>query len=237
LDTLEASAKNFLLSHQGKPFVACLNYVTRALALPYPSPRPHTLTIPLPGPAAPPVLADPAHFEQLFKAHYAPLHRYAYRMVDDEDAAEEIVQSTFVKLWEGRQTLRIEESGQAYLYRAVHNRSLNYLEHQKVKRAHEAHVMLQGEASSNDSDSTTRLRTLEAKLDAALKRLPEGCRTVFQLSRFEDLKYREIADRLGLSVKTVEAQMSKALRILRTELAEFLPILIALFLHLTNRYL
>lgn len=191
------------------------------------------MTIPLPGHALP-TLADPVVFEQLFKTHYAPLHRYAYRMVEDVDAAEEMVQSTFAKLWEGRETLRIEESRQAYLYRAVHNRSLNYLEHQKVRRTHEAHMRHQGEATADDSESKTRLRTLEARLDAALKRLPEGCRTVFQLSRFEDLKYREIADRLGISVKTVEAQMSKALRILRVELAEFLPVLLAVFLHLIN---
>ena len=207
----------------------------RALALSHPPRSPRTLTIPLPGSAAPPLLADPAHFERLFKTHYAPLHRYAYRLVDNADAAEEIVQSTFAKLWEGRHALRIEESGQAYLYRAVHNRSLNHLEHQKVRRTHAAHVMRQGEATAGDGENTTRLRALEARLDAVLKRLPEGCRTVFQLSRFEDLKYREIADRLGLSVKTVEAQMSKALRILRAELAEFLPVLLALFLHLLNR--
>jgi len=100
-----------------------------------------------------------------------------------------------------------------------------------VRRAHEAHVMRQGEPTGSNGENTAGLRTLEARLDAALKRLPEGCRTVFQLSRFEDLKYREIADRLGLSVKTVETQMSKALRILRTELAEFLPILLLLLLH------
>jgi len=192
------------------------------------------LTIPLPGPAAPhrAHLADPAVFEALFRAHYAALHRYACRMVDAADTAEEIVQSTFAKLWEGRETLSIAGSETAYLYRAVHNRSLNHLEHQKVRRAHQAHALRQGEATDQNPEEAARLRTLETALDAALKRMPEGCRTVFQLSRFEDLKYREIADRLGLSVKTVEAQMSKALRILRTELAEFLPVLVLLFLHL-----
>ena len=206
-----------------------------ALSLPHP-PRHSPVNIPLPGPVtARTSLADPVVFEQLFKTHYVALHRYAFRMVDDTDAAEEIVQSTFAKLWEKRESLRIEESGQAYLYRAVYNGSLNHLEHEKVKSRHQAHALRQDETAGDLNHSERRVRALEAGLEAALRKLPEACRTIFQLSRFEELKYREIAERLGLSVKTVEAQMSKALRILRVELAEFLPVLLALVFHLFNR--
>jgi RNA polymerase sigma-70 factor (ECF subfamily) len=156
-------------------------------------------------------------------------------MVDDADTAEEIVQSTFARLWEKRGSLHIEESGQAYLYRAVYNASLNHLEHQKVKAKYYAHAMREGESGDDSGATESRVRALEARLESALRKLPEACRTIFQLSRFEELKYREIADRLGLSVKTVETQMSKALRILRVELAEFLPLLLILFIHLLNR--
>jgi len=171
-------------------------------------------------------------FERIFKEHFKGLHAYAYTMLRDEQAAEDIVQHMFLKLWEKKDTIQIEKSVASYLYRAVYNDSLNYLKHQKVRTAYEAHETRNAGNSSNSPESIS-YKELEQKLELALKELPEGCRTVFQMSRFEELKYHEIAAKLEISVKTVENQMGKALRLLREKLVDYLPaILITLLLNL-----
>jgi RNA polymerase sigma-70 factor (ECF subfamily) len=173
---------------------------------------------------------EEAAFEQVFKTHFKSLHAYAYSMLQDEMAAEEMVQNVFCKLWERNQNLSIEGSVAAYLYRAVHNESLNYLKHLKVRAEHQLYVVHSMKEGTESATRKMQLKELEARLQKALNDLPEQCRTIFQMSRFEELRYREIAERLGLSVKTVEAQMGKALKILRTKLVDFL-VLILLFLN------
>lgn len=162
-------------------------------------------------------------FEQLFKKHYRQLHAYAATIIKDSDEAEEKVQHVFYKLWEKRDTLAELESVSAYLYRSVHNECLNYLKHNKVKKVYEAHALHTGNVIAPTTDTATT-RELEAKIDDALNSLPEQCRTIFQMSRYEELKYREIADQLGLSIKTIENQMGKALKILRTKLADYISV-------------
>ena len=179
---------------------------------------------------------DEAAFEQVFKQHYKGLHAYAFTLIKDEAAAEEMVQNVFYKLWERAEGLHITGTVAAYLYRAVHNESLNYLKHLKVRSQHQLYVSYRMEAHTDTTAKKLQLKDLEQKLQAALAELPEGCRTVFQLSRFEELRYSEIAQTLGISVKTVENQMGKALKLLRTKLVEFLSI-IFLFLNFLNRYL
>lgn len=172
-------------------------------------------------------------FEDVFKTHFKGLHSYAYTIVRDESAAEEMVQNVFYKLWEKKETIRVQQSITSYLYRAVYNESLNFLRHSKVKLAYQADAIktMDGQDYGN---SEAKTRELEHKLEMAINELPEQCRTIFQLSRFENLKYREIADKMGLSVKTIENQMSKALKVLRGKLAEFLPVLWVLFINLEN---
>jgi len=169
-----------------------------------------------------------AEFEQAFKSHFKALHAYACTILKEEAAAEEIVQQVFFKLWEKKEQVHIQQSVSAYLYRSVYNESLNYLKHQKVKKAHQSHTLYTSGTSSEQVSRKVIARELEAKIAEALNQLPEQCRTIFQMSRFEELKYREIADRLNLSVKTVENQMGKALRIMRTQLIEYLPLLLVL---------
>lgn len=174
-----------------------------------------------------------AVFEKVFKEHFKGLHSYAFTIIKDDADAEEIVQNVFFKLWERREQMAELQSVNAYLYRAVYNESLNYLKHQKVKMAYQSHTVHSNQQASNPADSAS-LKELEAKIQTAMNDLPEQCRTVFQLSRFEELKYREIADRLGISVKTVENQMGKALKVLRTKLAEYLPVIWLLLINLKN---
>ena len=139
--------------------------------------------------------------------------------------AEEIVQNVFFKLWEKKDRLTINESIKAYLYRSVYNESLNYLKHRKVADWFMASALPQ---SYTDVDAFNQLaaKELEAHLAKALNELPEKCRTVFQMCRYEQLKYSEIAGELQISVKTVENQMGKALRLLREKLSGFLSFLL-----------
>lgn len=177
---------------------------------------------------------DEAAFEQVFKVHFKNLHAYACTIIREETAAEEVVQNVFFKLWERSKGLSISGSVAAYLYRSVYNESLNYLKHRKVQSVYQQHI---NHTMKNENDTAGKklsLKELEGKLATALSELPEQCRTIFQLSRFEELRYKEIADRLGISVKTVENQMGKALKILRTKLVEFLPLTIFCLLKFLN---
>lgn len=170
-----------------------------------------------------------AAFEQLFKKHFRGMHSYAFTLLKDDMAAEEIVQNIFYKLWEKEEQIEIRESVSGYLYRSVYNDCLNYLKHLKVRDAYQSYAMEQ-DRSVNNTSSRLELGELEKHLEKALNELPEKCRTIFQMSRFEELRYQEIADRLGLPVKTIENQMGKALRLLRIKLADFLPTSILLIL-------
>ena len=172
-------------------------------------------------------------FEEVFKTNFKSLHIYACTILKDEAAAEEMVQNVFFKLWEKRGQIEITHSVTGYLYRAVYNESLNYMRHHKVKATHKAHTINTNKEYEETSDPAA-IKELQQKIDAALNELPEQCRTVFQLSRFEDLKYRMIAEQLGISVKSVENQMGKALKLLRLRLVEFLPVLLMLFINLKN---
>lgn len=163
-------------------------------------------------------------FEMLFKTYYEPLCNYAYSFLNDREEAEEVVQSAFITVWDKRQSLEIQTSVKSYLYRMVRNGCLNVIKHVKVKAAHVRHEMAGGEPSYEGASQGVISSELEQKIYEAMKALPEQCRLVFQLSRFEELKYQEIADQLDISVKTVENQMGKALKIMRTQLKDYLPL-------------
>ena len=167
-------------------------------------------------------------FEIVFKKHFKSLHAYACTIVKDEVMAEEMVQNVFCRLWEKSDQIEIRESVSGYLYRSVYHESLNYLKHLKVRDAYQTYAIHQVENTNNTSHNL-ELQELEERLESALKELPEKCRTIFQMSRFEEMKYQEIADKLELSVKTIENQMGKALRLLRVKLVDFLPASLLLF--------
>lgn len=169
-----------------------------------------------------------AEFEQVFKAHFKALHAYACTILREETQAEEIVQQVFFKLWEKREQLDIKQSIQAYLYRSVYNHCLNHIKHLKVRKAHQAHAIYTGSEVEVSASKKVIGKELQVKIADAMEQLPEQCRTIFQMSRFEELKYREIADKLKLSVKTIENQMGKALKIMRIHLSEYLTALIGI---------
>jgi RNA polymerase sigma-70 factor (ECF subfamily) len=163
---------------------------------------------------------DKQEFEKLFRSSYVSLVRYARVLLKDHDMAEEIVQDLFFRLWQGRENLKIESSLNGYLFRSVHNRSLHYLEHLKVVSRHAGEIAAESPVSSDSVTEDIYYSELQEKVTRVLDRLPERCRAIFRMSRFEGLKYNEIADKLSVSLKTVEADMGKALREFRKALAE-----------------
>lgn len=173
-------------------------------------------------------------FDQIYLDHYAGLHQYAFTITGDYMVAEEMVHQLFLKILEKNEPIVVHTSLKAYLYRAVHNECLNYLKHQKVKQAHQNNVMSVVSNEIENASGKIQYQQLEARLRAAINDLPEQCRIVFQLSRFEELKYKEIAAQLGISVKTVENQIAKALKRLRVQLAEYLPLIFWILINLLS---
>jgi RNA polymerase sigma-70 factor (ECF subfamily) len=171
---------------------------------------------------------DETAFEMIFKSHYQPLCNYAYTFLLDRDEAEEVVQATFLTVWERKEGITIETSLKSYLYRAVRNSCLNAIKHAKVKQRHAEESIFISDTSHESVSQSVISSELDQKIGDALMALPEQCRLVFKMSRFEELKYAEIAEQLNISIKTVENQIGKALKIMREELKEYLPILIIL---------
>lgn len=169
---------------------------------------------------------DKNAFDALFRRFYGPLCRYAANLTGgDMDEAEDLVQQTFVKLWEQRATIEVRHSVKAYLYKAVHNRALNRLRANRTREKYHHQTAMTEEAIQPQSPEPAFQKSLQQALEA----LPPQCRQVFELSRFEELKYREIADLMQISIKTVETQMGKALRLMRLHLAEFLTLCLFFF--------
>lgn len=167
-------------------------------------------------------------FEVVFRKYYQSLCNYANSILKEMEEAEEIVQNLFSGLWEKRGDLEITISLKSYLYRAVHNHCLNRIKHMKIREEYQEYANNYYERSYESVGQTVMKNELEGRIHEAIEKLPEQCRVIFKMSRFEELKYHEIAEQLGLSPKTVENQVGKALKILRTELAEYLPLVILL---------
>lgn len=163
-----------------------------------------------------------AAFDTIFRSWYARLVGVAETLLGDRAAAEEAAQDVMVELWRRHDSIRIETALGAYLFRAVRNRALNQLRQQQTRHRAEP-VLAVASPPPASADSRAAARELQLALHEALDTLPPRCREIFELSRVEGLRYAEIADRLGISVKTVEAQMGKALRLLREHLSPWLP--------------
>jgi RNA polymerase sigma-70 factor (ECF subfamily) len=161
-------------------------------------------------------------FDALFRATYASLVGVTRSIVRDADVAEEIVQDVLLELWRRRETLVVEDSLRAYLFRSTRNRALNHLRHLAVERRGEPYARGESVVAPR-ADARLSATEMEAAIRDAIEKLPDRCREVFELSRLHGLKYSEIAQTLGISIKTVEAQMGKALRVMREELAPWLP--------------
>jgi RNA polymerase sigma-70 factor (ECF subfamily) len=163
---------------------------------------------------------DKGQFEALFRSSYLSLVRYAKKLIKDKDTAEEIVQDLFVRLWQDKEKIRIQSSLNGYLFRSVHNRCLHHIEHNRVIAKHAKEMSLNEDDDSANPSDLIQYKELHLKITRILDRLPERCGRIFCMNRFEGLKYAEIAEKLSVSVKTVEANMGRALREFRKALAE-----------------
>jgi len=166
-------------------------------------------------------LGDPKAFEELFFKYYTPLVVFALRMVSDEDMARELVQDIFVSFYEKRGSLNIHTSLKSHLYQSVRNRCLNYIKRDKLVRGHHQIIFDQNKDNEAVSDRSMEEVELEQQLLLIINDLPDKCREVFELSRFDGKSNQEIADQMSISKRTVETQISKALKIVREKITKF----------------
>lgn len=163
---------------------------------------------------------------QLFRHYSKPLFYFALKFVDEEQA-KDIVQEVFFKLWEDH-SIKISSSLNGFLFRAVQNKCLQHIEKQKVRDSYQqsANIRLKEEELHFYSSGASSLiqQELQEQLEAAIGKLPTKCREVFELSRFHSKKNKEIADELGINIKTVEKHISKALSQIRAEIKDYLPL-------------
>lgn len=167
---------------------------------------------------------DLNEFEKLFKLYYPLLCFYALKFVQDTDLAKEIVQDLFCKIWEDRERLNIHTSFKAYLYRSTYLNCLQYLRKRNSKKQYEEHV--KNKSANYHVNKEIEEKEIQIIIQETLLSLPDRCSIIFKMSRFDGFKYQEIADKLSISIKTVESNMGKALKEFRKNLKDYLSIIV-----------
>jgi RNA polymerase sigma-70 factor (ECF subfamily) len=160
-------------------------------------------------------------FEMLFHQFYPGLYSYAETLVKKPEIAEEVVQDVFYNIWKNRDSLRIERSWQSYLYRSVYNNSMMYFRRTRREYPTDDGFTPEFKGSSPDPFQELQYREVSDLVFKTLEDLPERTREIFIMNRQEGLRYKEIAHKLSISVKTVEANMGKALKALRNSMQKY----------------
>jgi RNA polymerase sigma-70 factor (ECF subfamily) len=163
---------------------------------------------------------DERAFQTLFRKYYSALCRFAHQFLKDGEQAEEAVQDTFVKIWEKRESLNIDSSVKHYFFRSVRNHCLNQIQHQKIKKQYADWVQESAQREIATDQFFLEVDLLQ-RIEKSIDSLPPKRKEIFRLSREQGMKYKEIADTLDISIKTVEAQMGLALKHLREDLKDF----------------
>ncbi len=156
-------------------------------------------------------------FSMIYELHYEDLCKSSFKMLLDRTAAEDVVQEVLMEFWNKRNQIDINTSVYGYLKRSVYNRSINYIK-SKSKFSDDENALLTHESDFSSAEEDLIGEEMHLKLSKVIQSLPEKCRFAFSLSRYEEKTYAEIADIMEISVKTVENQISKALKILRNSL-------------------
>jgi RNA polymerase sigma-70 factor (family 1) len=167
---------------------------------------------------------DQKAFELVFKKFYGNLCAYANQILYDQDMAEEIVQELFFQVWQKREALMVEVSLKSYLYRAVHNSCLNHIKHNKIKIAYQQYAKDQNSNITFGQQEAMEAEEFLGVVRKAIAKLPPGRKKIFMMIRYEQRRYKEVAELLGISVKTIENQMGKAMQFLRTELKSYFTV-------------
>lgn len=175
---------------------------------------------------------DKKAFEELYRAYYSRLGQFVFRYVHTKYLAEDLVHNVFINVWENRSQLEPRGTLKSYLFTAARNQALNYLEKRDVRKFEEPEAVIQLESLEVGATQKMSAKELEQTIIEAVKEIPDKRRKIFLMHREDELTYREIAEVLDISVKTVETQMSRSLKFLRYKLAEFLPVVILLLLAL-----
>jgi RNA polymerase sigma-70 factor (ECF subfamily) len=165
---------------------------------------------------------DQSTFEKIFKDYFLALCAFATKYTEDSDEAKDIVHQVFTNFWEKRNTIHFDQSVRSYLYTSVHNRSLNYIRDKKKFIKDDLPQDEPALIDFIDQSEFMEAEELRNEIYAAMTELPEGSRKVFKMSRFEGKKYKEIAEELDISVKTVETHMSKALKHMKEKLIKYI---------------
>ena len=160
-------------------------------------------------------------FEQLFRAYYKQLCDFANKYLQSTDSAEEVVQDIFYTIWKKRTEINIRTSLKSYLYTSVKNNCLQQIRVHNLDLKYESYYKAHYSDESIDPASELRAKELNERITKALNTLPEKCRQIFEMSRNDGLKYHEIANKLSISIKTVEANMGKALKHFRVYLKDY----------------
>jgi len=174
--------------------------------------------------------SDNSSFSVIFRAYYSDLVQFAGTFIQDMDTCEEIVQDTFVYLWESRLSLNIHTSLKSYLLKMVQNRCIDWLRHLKIRDQYNAYADLHMCLIENDAENYILCSELEADLEKALCQLPPEISQAFRLNRYEGLTYHEIADQQNVSVRTIEVRISRALNMLRAYLKDYLITILLLLI-------
>lgn len=169
-------------------------------------------------------------FSNLFLKLYEPLTKFAWRYLRSKHIAEEVVQDVFMDIWEGRDRLDPQKNVRSYLYQSVKNKALNQLKHKKIAEEHNMKIEWLNSSPEFQEHQLDEGSKFVKAARKSIEELPEGARQIYKLSRKDGLTYKEIAEVLEISPKTVESQMSRALKILRRDLAKFLPAVVGYFM-------
>jgi RNA polymerase sigma-70 factor (ECF subfamily) len=165
---------------------------------------------------------DKNAFIGIFRSYYPELYSYAAKIVDSFEIAREIVQDAFIYLWENRNKILINTSVRSYLFKTVRNDCLDYIKHKKIEQKYITTHLSIIRNESYSEDNLFAQKEITQILKSSVSSLPKECKKIFILSRYKDLKNKDIAKRLGISVKTVESQIGKALKLLRKNLKDYL---------------
>ncbi|MDN5216862.1 RNA polymerase sigma-70 factor [Fulvivirgaceae bacterium BMA12] len=162
-------------------------------------------------------------YNEIYNRYWEELFRFAYSILSDKDTVKDILQEVFINIWQRRQQVSISHLG-GYLFQAVKLKVLEHLRNGKIRQQHLSRINMI--TFANHTEDRIRLQEVEEAFDKSVSKLPDRCKEVFQLSRFEHLTNKQIAARLKISIKTVEGHLTSALKRLHKDLSEFVSVLL-----------